>query len=154
MSLRRAFLFVLLRARIGFWAGLIVVAGLALYPDLTLPEPAATRGFTDKLYHGSGFAVLAVLAGAGWGLRARVISIIVLLAIGLELLQIFSHGRGIFLSDMVANLFGAGLGLLLVWPVSRRPQSAATADVLTDQPAPPDRQGITACPKSGMHLPI
>lgn len=106
--------------RFSFWAALLVIAGFALYPDLRLPEPAMTRGFTDKIYHVLGFMILVLLAGTAWRFGPRLGSGLVLSAIALEPLQLLTRGRGVFLADAIANLVGVAFGMLLLWTWAHR----------------------------------
>ena len=48
-------------ARTTFFALLVIVTGLALYPHLQLPEMSAIHGYLDKIGHALGFATLAIL---------------------------------------------------------------------------------------------
>ena len=96
-------------ARLLFILGLISILGLALYPDLELPE-FLLREHSDFFYHMVGFLLLTMSAVIA---TDRILSVVVsmaVLAIALELLQAFVPGRSVFLIDVVASL----LGVLLV----------------------------------------
>jgi VanZ family protein len=100
--------------RCAFFAALALTAVIALYPNLTLPEPALTRGFTDKIYHVIGFVALIFLAGNAWQSSIRLMISMVCLALMMELLQFLAEGRGVFITDLVANFVGVAVGLLLL----------------------------------------
>lgn len=100
--------------QMSFFIALCLVAGLALYPNLQLPEPSLTRGFTDKIYHVLGCAVLALLAAKGWRLRMRVLYLAIPLSVGLEFIQGLVPGRGVHFADMLANLAGVILAILIL----------------------------------------
>ena len=100
--------------RFSFLVTAITAAGLALYPNLQLPEPSLTRGFTDKIYHIVGCMLLVLLAAGGWKLRRRYLALAIPLAISGELVQGLVPGRGIHLADMASNVAGVTLALLIL----------------------------------------
>lgn len=100
-------------ARFLFGTALIVLTILALYPDLVLPEFAPSGRHTDFFYHMLGFLVLATTALAATGRTAFVLISMAILAVMLELLQMFVPGRGVFVIDVIASLLGVGLS----WPL-------------------------------------
>lgn len=100
--------------RFSFYTAALVIAGLALYPNLQLPEPALTRGFTDKIYHVLGSMTLVLLAATGWRVPIWALSLALPLSLGLEFIQGASPGRGVHVADMIANLGGVSLALLLL----------------------------------------
>lgn len=106
--------------RLGFCVTALVVAGFALYPNLQLPEPSLTQGFTDKIYHSVGCMVLVLLAATGWRIRMRIALLALPLSVFLEFVQGVSPGRGVHLSDMAANLTGVTLALLLLCFIAGR----------------------------------
>jgi VanZ family protein len=108
-----------LRSRIGFLLTAVLLAGFALFPHLTLPEPTLTRGFTDKIYHVGGCALLVILAVEGWPLARRFAGLAVPLSFGLEWLQAFVPGRGVHLADSLANVAGVSAALLLLMAFRR-----------------------------------
>ncbi len=101
-------------ARVLFWVLVGVMAILALYPRLTLPESHATQGMTQYYSHALGFSVLMLVGAVGWGLRRNLVAGVTLGAIGLELAQIFSPGRQANLLDMLASLAGVAFGFALI----------------------------------------
>ena len=105
--------------RIGFVVIAALLAGFALFPNLTLPEPTLTRGFTDKIYHVVGCAMLVILAVEGWSLARRFAGLALPLSFGLEGLQAFAPGRGVHIADSLANVAGVAIGLLLLIAVGR-----------------------------------
>jgi membrane associated rhomboid family serine protease len=111
--------------RLAFCVTIFLVAGLALYPNLQLPEPQLTSGFTDKIYHVLGCALLVFLATRGWCLNFRLARLALPLSPGLELIQWIVPGRGVHVSDMMANLVGVGSALLVLWLLDRQPAKAA-----------------------------
>ncbi len=96
-----------------FWLTVLAIAVLALWPRLTLPEPAATQGSTQYFHHVHAFLVLMLLGAAGWGMRNRLVLGLTLYAIGLELAQTVAPGRETALKDMLASLAGVALGYAL-----------------------------------------
>ncbi|MGI9449873.1 MAG: hypothetical protein ACR2QH_04425 [Geminicoccaceae bacterium] len=112
MNARRSLTTCLLR--FGFCAAALVVAGFALYPNLQLPEPALTRGFTDKIYHVVGCMTLVLLAATGWRVPIWALCLALPLSIGLEFIQGVAPGRGVHVTDMIANLGGVSLALLFL----------------------------------------
>ena len=101
-------------ARLGFYGLACILAGLALYPNLQLPEPTLTSGFTDKIYHVSGCASLLLLASSGWRIPATGLALSLPLSFAAEVVQILAPGRGVDLEDMLANLLGVSLGILVL----------------------------------------
>ncbi len=59
------------RARAVFWVLAAIITTLALYPRLTLPEPAATEGTTQYYNHVLAFSTLIIVGSLTWGLRHR-----------------------------------------------------------------------------------
>lgn len=105
--------------RLGFFGTAALVAGFALFPHLTLPEPAITRGFTDKVYHVVGCALLVILAVEGWYLARRLVVLALPLAFSLEWIQTLVPGRGVHIADSVANVAGVSLALVLLMALGR-----------------------------------
>ncbi len=107
-----------------FWILAGVVAILALYPRLTLPEPQATQGVTHYYNHVLAFSVLMVVGTVGWGLRRSLVVGVTFGAIGLELAQTLSPGRQTAMTDMLASLAGVALGCALarLLPAASREQ--------------------------------
>ena len=105
--------------RVAFWPALALIAVAALYPNLTLPEPSLTRGFTDKICHVLGFVVLVMLASIAWQWTLRLALSFVVAAVGLEFAQFLIQGRGVSLDDMLANLAGVMVGTSLLWMRAR-----------------------------------
>lgn len=105
--------------RIGFFVTAALLAGFALYPNLTLPEPVSTRGFTDKFYHVGGCALLVMLAVEGWSFARRFAVLAMPFSFGLEGLQAFVPGRGVHIADSLANVAGVAAGLMLLIAVGR-----------------------------------
>ena len=102
----------------------LLVAGFALYPNLQLPEPALTRGFTDKIYHIVGCMMLVLLAAGAWRIPIWVLCLALPLSIALELIQILAPGRGVHVGDMMANLLGVTLAILLLFLCVRETEVA------------------------------
>jgi len=102
-------------ARVSFWILAGVIAALALYPRLTLPEPQATQGVNQYYNHVLAFSVLMVVGTVGWGLRRGLVVGVTVGAIGLELAQTLSPGRQTTMPDMFASLAGVGLGYILTF---------------------------------------
>ncbi len=96
-----------------FWIIAGVIATLALYPRLTLPEPQAIQGTMQYLNHAFAFLVLMVVGTVGWGLRRNLVVGVTVGAICLELAQTFSPGRQNKLPDMFESLAGVALGYAL-----------------------------------------
>lgn len=75
---------------------------------------------TDKLIHGSMFAVCGFLLVKGWSLRiyqsARPWGLLLLAGFMTELLHMLLPGRSMELSDMLANALGSTTGMLLARP--------------------------------------
>lgn len=101
---------------------LIAVLGLALYPNLRLPELPPSGEYTDFIYHMIAFLSLTASATIAIERNLTVAASMAALAIALEFLQIFVPGRGVFLIDVVASLLGVLLGTLFaaVIPLWRR----------------------------------
>lgn len=97
--------------RLGFLLTALLVAGFALYPNLQLPEPTLTKGFTDKIYHVLGCMTLVLLAAGAWRIPIRVLCLALPLSIVLELIQNVAPGRGVHIGDMIANLGGVVLAI-------------------------------------------
>lgn len=100
-------------ARFSFILILIAVLGLALYPNLRLPELPPSGKHTDFVYHMAAFLLLTVSAKIAMARSVRVIISMATLAIVLEVLQAIIPGRRVFLIDVVASLLGVLLGALL-----------------------------------------
>jgi VanZ family protein len=96
-----------------------VITVLALYPRLTLPEPAATEGITHSINHVIAFSTLILVGTLGWGLRRHLVLGVAAGAIVLELAQTLSPGRQTTLGDLLASLAGVALGCFLVLIVRR-----------------------------------
>lgn len=106
---------IILLTRCVFFLALASIAVAALYPNLKLPEPILTRGFTDKIYHALGFIALVWLAGTAWEWTYKLMLVLLALAITLELSQFLTEGRGVFLDDVMANIGGVAIGAMLLW---------------------------------------
>lgn len=114
-----------------FWwilGGLIVCAAITicLLPNADLPQ---SFSLNDKLSHVIGHAVMACyFAGLverhGWW---KIVLFQFLLGVGIEVTQSMMHvGREADVFDCIANLMGAGLGLLLARAgLERWPRTAA-----------------------------
>jgi VanZ family protein len=87
---------------------------LALYPRLTLPEPAATEGITHSINHVIAFSTLILVGTLGWGLRRHLVLGVAAGAIVLELAQTLSPGRQTTLGDLLASLAGVVIGSVLI----------------------------------------
>ncbi len=116
----------IIMVRLGFFGTAVLVAGLALFPNLSLPEPMILRGFADKVYHVIGCAILVVLAVEGWSLARRLVILALPLAFSLEWIQALIPGRGIHIADSVANVVGVSFAIIFLmslgrWTKSRRP---------------------------------
>lgn len=98
--------------RLGFCVTALLVAGFALYPNLQLPEPTITRGFTDKIYHFVGCMSLVLLAATAWRVPTWVLCSAFPLSVILEFIQGVVPGRGVHVADMIANLGGVALAVL------------------------------------------
>lgn len=123
-------------ARVCYLVAVAVVAGLSLMPQELLPHV----DLWDKLQHLSVYAVVAVLAGAGFPhARSRWHAALSLVVIGcmLEIGQAFVPGRTSDVFDAVANTLGIGLGLTAAttiehvlafgarrWLISSRPDAS------------------------------
>lgn len=105
--------------RLGFLGTAALVAGLALFPYLTLPEPAITRGFTDKIYHVIGCALLVILAVEGWSLARRSAFLALPLSFSVEWIQALVPGRGVHIADSVANVVGVCIALVILLGLGR-----------------------------------
>lgn len=99
--------------RLGFYVTAVVVAGFVLYPNLQLPEPALTKGFTDKIYHVIGCMTLVLLAAAAWRVPTWMLLLAIPLSVGLEFIQGVAPGRGVHMADMIANMAGVALAMVL-----------------------------------------
>ena len=128
MDARRPIITCLLR--LGFCLTALLVAGLALYPNLQLPEPALTRGFTDKVYHVAGCMTLVLLAATGWRLPIWALCLALPLSVGLEIIQSVAPGRGVHVADMIANLGGVSLAILLLALGAGKDRPARESDLL------------------------
>ena len=93
-----------------FWLLALGIVTLALWPRMTLPEPAATQGATQYFHHVGAYLVLMLVGAAAWGLRDTLVIGVTLGAIGLELAQTLSPGRQTAVVDMVASLAGVAFG--------------------------------------------
>ncbi len=126
------------RARLLFWFLAAIITALALYPRLTLPEPAATEGVTQYYNHILAFSTLIVVGAVGWGLQRRLIGGIAIGAIALELAQTFSPGRETTLPDLIASLAGVVLGCAVAYlaglVLHRTDFSAAPLEPMTQDP--------------------
>lgn len=100
--------------RLAFYLMAVVVAGFALYPNLQLPEPALTRGFTDKIYHSVGCMSLVLLASAAWRIPKWALLLALPLSVVLEFLQGVAPGRTVHIADMIANVGGVALAMALL----------------------------------------
>jgi len=105
--------------KLGFCVVACLVAGLALYPNLQLPEPRLTAGFTDKIYHVVGCTILVLLAATAWRIKFQWLLLALPLSIVIEFIQGFSPGRGVHLLDMIANLAGVLVALTLLFVFGR-----------------------------------
>ncbi|MGI9486238.1 MAG: VanZ family protein [Geminicoccaceae bacterium] len=90
----------------------ISVLGLALYPNLRLPEFTPSGEYSDFVYHMIAFLLLTVSATIALDRNVLVVISMVSLAIALELLQAFVPGRSVFLIDVGASLLGVLFALL------------------------------------------
>jgi len=102
-------------ARVVFWVLATIITALALYPRLTLPEPAVTEGTTAYYNHVFAFTTLIVVGAIGWGLRRRLVGGVAVGAIALELAQTLSPGRETSLVDLLASLGGVALGCAVAY---------------------------------------
>lgn len=89
----------------------LLITDLALQPGL--PTPPELFG-PDKIEHLLAFFVLTVLSRMGWPQRGWLMSaLLVAYGIGIELAQgATTLGRTASAADVVADLFGIGLGLV------------------------------------------
>lgn len=96
--------------RLGFFVVLALLVVLSVVPPAERPQ----TGVPHALEHVGAFALAGLLFGlayaGGWLWRAGVL---VVLAGGIELAQIFVPGRHARLSDLVTDTGGALLGLAL-----------------------------------------
>lgn len=94
----------------------IISIGMVSYLSLTpLVEFPLVFWSADKVYHALAYLWLSVLPFLGfrrgnWALAGALLMI--LLGAGLEVFQIFVPGRFFSVVDMMANSFGAALGVL------------------------------------------
>ncbi len=110
--------------RLSFCVAALVVAGFALYPNLQLPEPALTRGFTDKIYHLVGCMTLVLIAATAWRVRIQTLCLALPLSVVLEVIQGVAPGRGVHVADMIANLGGFVLAILILFIGNKERESA------------------------------
>lgn len=99
--------------RLLFVLMLVAIVGLALYPNIRLPELTPSGRHTDFFYHTIGFLSLTASATLILERTLRVVVSIAALAITLELLQAFIPGRSVYLTDLAASLFGVLLGAVM-----------------------------------------
>lgn len=109
----------LILLRLGFFGTAALIAGFALFPHVSLPEPAITRGFTDKIYHIVGCATLMVLAVESWHLARRLSLLALPISFSLEWIQALVPGRGVHLADSIANVVGVSVALTLLLVLGR-----------------------------------
>ncbi len=126
-----------------FWLLALAIAVLALWPGLTLPEPAATQGATQYFHHVHAFLLLMLVGTAGWGLSRGLVLGVTLSAIGLELAQTLSPGRQAALADMLASLVGVALGYALARLIL---SAMARGAVGSTDPRPEMATGATRAP--------
>jgi hypothetical protein len=103
------------RVCVVFWVLAAIITALALYPRLTLPEPAATEGTMQYYNHVLAFSTLIIVGAVGWGLQRRLIGCVAIGAIALELAQTFSPGRETALADLLASLAGVVIGCAVAY---------------------------------------
>jgi VanZ family protein len=116
-------------SRLGRW--LLPLAVLtAIFISTSWPTPPDLPGQSDKLVHGTAYALLAV--SVGWAARLRayrrmVMWLVVLSAIGAidEWHQQFIPGRRMDRRDWFADSAGAAVGLTLVTALARRREFVA-----------------------------
>lgn len=101
-------------ARIVLSIGIASIIGLALYPNLKLPNFAPSGEHTDLFYHMIAFLLLTVSATITLERDLLVMTLMAGFAIALELLQAFVPGRRVFFTDAIASLLGVLLGTLLM----------------------------------------
>ena len=94
--------------------GITTVIGLALYPNLKLPEFTPSGEHSDFFYHMTAFLLLTATATVTLERSPLVLTSMAAFAIALELLQTFVPGRRVFLIDVVASLLGVLLGTLIM----------------------------------------
>jgi VanZ family protein len=103
---------VLWGARIVVVAGLAGVAWASLAPTDDVP---LSHAFSDKVLHFAAYALLGVAAALAQRTPRIVLSVVLLSAFGLliEILQGMTDYRSFDLRDLVADMLGAAVGLLV-----------------------------------------
>lgn len=101
-------------ARLMLALTVMTIVTLALFPNLRLPDFMLLGQHADFFYHSIGFFVLTAVAAAVVGNVLLTVGSIAALAAGLEMLQALVPGREVFLSDLMASLFGTVLSALIV----------------------------------------
>ncbi len=96
-----------------FWSALIGSYILAIIPQDVAPEFGT---LSDKTLHFIAFAVLALLLNLSYKmLWWRSVLYLILYACFIELSQYFTPNRCAEFLDVVADIIGIGIGLLLYW---------------------------------------
>jgi VanZ family protein len=105
--------------RLAFGAGLLLVAVMSLLPPDRLPQ---SMSLSDKAVHALAYALLgalAVLSGLTW--RGALVSVVGF-GLLLEIAQGVSGHRSFEGGDLLADAVGAGIGVVVVIAVVRRPR--------------------------------
>ena len=112
-------------SRMAFLVGLLAVISLSVIPQGAIPD----TGLSDKLGHLVAYACLALAGGIAYsGARSSfmLISGLLFLGVGLELVQTFLPGRSASGYDVLANVIGTALGAAAAISISsimnRRPR--------------------------------
>jgi VanZ family protein len=104
-------------ARIGLVVAAVIAFVFAIMPAIPGPET-----YNDKVLHGGTFFVLACLASVGWRRSSIIVLFVALTAFGglIEIVQgLDLLGRDADWHDLVADMVGAALGLILTRALTR-----------------------------------